>query len=229
MIRWSLLKINWNEIWEELKSVLSGKTFDTLLPPIVFAIVNMIFGLQVAVITALSMAVLIGVLRLLRKEKWHYSLAGFLAVGLASGLALLTRNATSYFIPAIISSAILVLAAVFSIIIGKPLAAWASHLTRGWPLDWFWREDIKPAYTEVTWVWALFFTIRLGFQVLLFFQGDTGKLAWANTVLGWPVTILVLVISYVYGIWRLRKLGGPGVDEYQEDTKPPWKGQTRGF
>ncbi|MDF1520736.1 MAG: DUF3159 domain-containing protein [Brevefilum sp.] len=218
-----------DEIWEELKSVLSGKTFDTLLPPIVFAIVNGIFGLQTAVCVALGFAVLLGLLRVLRKQKWHYALGGLLAVSLAAGLALLTQNAASYFIPGMISSALLVLGAVLSVIIGKPLAAWASHLTRGWPLDWFWRKDVKPAYVEVTWMWAVFFAVRLGLQIILFRQGDASQLAWANTLLGWPVTIIVLVLSYIYGIWRLRNLGGPGVDEFQEGKDPPWKGQTRGF
>ena len=223
------MNINFKEIWEELKSVLSGKTFDALLPPIFFAIVNGIFGLQPAVFAALGLSVLLGLLRLIRKEKWHYALGGLLAVSLAAGLALLTRNAVSYFIPGIISSGLLVLGAVLSNIIGKPLAAWASHLTRGWPLDWFWRKDVKPAYTEVTWMWAFFFAIRLSLQILLFVEGDAAQLAWANTLLGWPVTIVVLVISYLYGIWRLRKLGGPGVDEYEEGKEPPWEGQKRGF
>jgi hypothetical protein len=218
-----------NEIWEEIKSVLSGKTFDTLLPPIVFAIVNGIFGLETAVVVALGLAVLLGLLRVLRKQKWHYALGGLLAVSLAAGLALLTQNAASYFIPGMISSGLLVLGAVLSVVIGKPLAAWASHLTRGWPLDWFWRKDVKPAYIEVTWMWAVFFSVRLSLQIILFQQGDASQLAWANTLLGWPVTIFVLVLSYIYGIWRLRNLNGPGVDEYQEGKDPPWEGQTRGF
>jgi hypothetical protein len=223
------LNKKFDEIWEELKSVLSGKTFDALLPPIVFAIANGIFGLQTAVFVAIGLAVLLGLLRVIRKQKWHYALGGLLAVSLAAGLALLTQNAASYFIPGMISSGLLVLGAVLSVIIGKPLAAWASHLTRGWPLDWFWRKDVKPAYVEVTWMWAVFFALRLGLQIILFRQGDAAQLAWANTLLGWPVTIIVLVLSYIYGIWRLRNLGGPGVDEYQEGKDPPWEGQTRGF
>jgi hypothetical protein len=39
----------------------------------------------------------------------------------------------------------------------------------------------------------------------------------------------VLAVSYVYGIWRLRKLGGPGVEEFESGKEPPWDGQTRGF
>ena len=217
------------EIWEELKSVLSGKTFDAILPPIIYAIVDAIFGLPVAVIAAVGVALLLGVVRLLRKQAWQYAFGGLIAVGIAAGLALLTQNAANYFIPGLISSGVLLVLAMLSLVVGKPLAAWASHLTRGWPLDWFLRTDVKPAYREVTWMWLLFIAGRFVIQLSLFQQGQTGQLAWANTLLGWPVTIVVLVVSYIYGIWRLRKLGGPGVEEYQAGKEPPWKGQTRGF
>jgi len=50
-----------------------------------------------------------------------------------------------------------------------------------------------------------------------------------NTLLGFPVTIAVLVLSYVYGIWRLKQLGGPGIDEFRAHAPKPWRGQTRGF
>ena len=223
------MKINFQEIWEELKSVLSGTTIDALLPPILFAIVNGLFGLEAAIISALGLAVVLGILRLIRKQSWGYALGGILGVALAAGLALLTREAASYFIPAMITSALLVLAALISNLIGKPLAAWVSHLTRGWPLEWFWRVDVKPAYREVTWFWAFFFALRLGLQIYLYLEGQAGTLAWANTLLGWPVTIIVLVVSYIYGIWRLRKLGGPGVEEFEEGKEPPWEGQKRGF
>ena len=217
------------EIWEELKSVLSGKTVDAVLPPLVYALFNAIFGLEIAVIAALTLAVALGVGRLLKQQDWKYALGGIAGVGLAAGLALLTRNAVSYFIPAMVSSGVLLLGSVISLILGKPLAVWASHLTRGWPLEWFWRKDVKPAYVEVTWMWTAFIAMRLVLQIFLYVRGEAATLAWANTLLGWPVTIIILVVSYLYGIWRLRRLGGPGVDEFAERKEPPWRGQTRGF
>jgi hypothetical protein len=217
------------EIGEELKSVLSGRTMDALLPPLLFVIANGFFRLEIAVIGALGLAVLLTGLRIIKGQPWYYALGGLLGVGLAAGLALLTRDAASYFIPAIIGSGLVVLVMTISSLVGKPLAAWLSHLTRGWPLDWFWRDDVKPAYQEVTWVWALLTAMRLAIQVLLFQRGDAAALGWANVLLGWPVTIAVLVLSYIYGIWRLRQLGGPGVHEFREGKEPPWEGQTRGF
>lgn len=217
------------EIFEELKSVLSGKTIDAILPPIVYVIVNAVFGLPPAVIAAVLFATALGAIRIFKGQKWVYALGGLLGVGIAAGLALLTRNAASYFIPAMVSSGVFLIGAVVSNLIGKPLAAWLSHLTRSWPLDWFWRSDVLPAYREVTWVWGLFFAMRLTVQYMLFQQGQAETLAWANTFQGWPVTILVLVLSYIYGIWRLRKLGGPGIEEFEMGKQPPWQGQTRGF
>ncbi len=32
----------------------------------------------------------------------------------------------------------LLASALFSLILNKPMAAWVSHLSRGWPLEWFW-------------------------------------------------------------------------------------------
>jgi hypothetical protein len=217
------------EILDELKSVLSGSTIDAVLPPLVYVVANTIFGLEAAVLTAIVFAILLGVIRIIRKQPWGYAIGGIAGVALAAGLALITRNAASYFIPAILTSGLFVLVTVISNIIGKPLAAWLSHITRGWPLAWFWRKDVKPAYLEVTWMWGFFFAMRLSVQIFLFIQGDAATIAWMNTLLGWPVTIIILVVSYIFGIWRLRKLSGPGVDEFEDGKSPPWRGQTRGF
>jgi hypothetical protein len=223
------LKSKGMELLEELKSVISGKTIDALLPPLVFVLVNSTVGLETAAVSAVVFALLIGLLRLLRRQTLSYAFGGLIMVILAAALAFLTRDAANYFIPAIAGSALLLAAALVSLLVGKPLAAWASHLTRGWPLDWFWRSDIKPAYVEVTWFWAMILLGRLAVQVLLYLAGDAARLAWANVLLGWPVTIPILILTYIYGLWRLRRLGGPGVEEYRLGKEPPWQGQTRGF
>ncbi len=223
------MKSNLSEIGQELKSILTGKTLDALILPLVFALTNAAFGLTVGAITALGLSLVLGVRRIIKKQPWGYSLAGMVLVGIAVGLTLLTQDAINYFLPALVTSAFMILAAGISLLIGKPLAAWASHLTRGWPRDWFWRKDILPAYREVTFAWLVFFIARFGLQLTLFLKGQLSALTWIETLLGWPVTLLVLVLSYIYGVWRLRRLGGPGVEEYIAGSTPPWKGQTRGF
>ncbi len=217
------------EILEELKAVGSAKTLDALLPPLLFVLINSLFSLDPAVFAAFSLALLLGISRLVRRQPWQYALGGLLGVIIAAGFAYLTRSAVSYFIPALVGSILLLALALVSLFVGKPLAAWASHLTRGWPLEWFWRSDIKPAYREVTIFWATLLAMRLAVQITLFRGGDAAKLAWTNTLLGWPFTVIVLILTYLYGLWRLRSLGGPGVDEFREGKEPPWRGQLRGF
>ncbi|MFH5882346.1 DUF3159 domain-containing protein [Liberiplasma polymorphum] len=217
------------ELLDELKQVTSGKTLDALLPPFLFVIFNALFELNIAAIVAVSVAFIIVLFRVLTKKKSVYAFFGFFTVVFAASLAYIAQNATNYFLPGIIGSFVLFIVALISLIFRKPMAAYASHLTRGWQIEWFWRKDVIPAYMEVTVLWALFFLFRLVIQGVLYLQDDVVRLVWMNTLLGFPVTILVLITSYVYGIWRLRKLGGPGVDEFIEGKNPPWKGQTRGF
>ncbi|MFW6281039.1 MAG: DUF3159 domain-containing protein [Halanaerobium sp.] len=221
--------VNKEEILEELRSIFLNKTFDAILPPLVYAVINSIFGLIPAVILAVFTALFNFSRRIIKKENWKYSLGGLVGVIFASSLAYLSNNASSYFIPALTSSSLFLLTAVITLLTGKPLAAWASHLSRGWPLEWFWRDDVKPAYREVTIFWAVYFALRLTIQINLFFSDAVLNLAWVNIILGWPAITVVLVISYIYGIWRLNNLGGPGVDEFKQDKKPPWDGQKRGF
>ncbi len=217
------------EIIQELRSVLSGKTLDAVLPPLLFIIINGQFGLLSAVFGAGLTAFGFGVLCITRKQSWGYAFGGLVSVILAGSMALIADNATNYFLPGIISNAFILLLAIVSLVVDKPMAAYASHISRGWKLDWFWLKSIKPAYREVTWIWTIFFLMRTTIQLTLYSQNDVSQLGWANTLMGLPTTIIILVLSYIYGIWRLKTLNGPGIDEYIANKEAPYRGQNRGF
>jgi hypothetical protein len=220
-----------NELLEELRTVFSGpaKTMDTIIPPLLYALVNMLVGLYPATVAALVFAALLTAFRLIRKQSWLYAFSGLALTFLAAGLAWYTQNAASFFLPDLLTSGFLLAAALLSIWAGKPLAAWSSHLTRAWPKEWYWLPNIRPAYTEVTWMWAALIAARLIVQYTLYQQANVSLLAWVSGLLGWPVTIAALVVSYLYGIWRLAKLGGPSVEEYLSKQPAPWKSQRKGF
>jgi hypothetical protein len=130
---------------------------DAIIPPFVYLIVNGQFGLLAAVLSASSVALAFGLYRLKQKQSWGYALGGLVSILLAGALALIADNATNYFLPGIISNALILVIAVITLVIDKPMAAYVSHLTRGWKLQWFWLKEIKPAYREVTWMWTMFF------------------------------------------------------------------------
>ncbi len=219
------------ELLQEFRTVFSGRTntADAVLPPLLYALVNMLAGLVPAALSALVLAAILTVLRFVRKQSWYYALSGLAVTLFAAGLAWYTQNAASFFLPELLSSATLLAAALLSILVGKPLAAWSSHLARAWPKEWYWLPKICPAYTQVTWMWTVFIAVRLAAQYALYQQGNVNLLGWSNILLGWPVTIVVLVVSYLYGIWRLSKLGGPSVEEFLSHQPAPWKGQMKGF
>ena len=217
------------ELIEELQSVISGKTLDALIPPLLFVLLNNRVDLPLASLISGISALSLSLIRIFLKQRWQYAFGGLLGVLVASGFSYITGNASNYFLPGIISNIFLLLLILLSLLFDKPLAAWASHLSRGWSLEWFWRSDIKPAYREVTWIWALLLLMRVVVLVVLFISGDVTRLFIWRTVLGWPLTIGVLLISYIYGIWRLHRLRGPGIEEFISGKFPPYKGQTRGF
>jgi hypothetical protein len=220
-----------NELLQEFRTVFSGRanTVDTIIPPLLYALVNMLAGLVPAALSAIVLAAILTVLRLIRKQSWHYALSGLVLTLFAAGLAWFSQNAASFFLPDLLASATLLAATLLSIWARKPLAAWSSHLTRAWPKEWYWLPNIRPAYTEVTWIWATFIAVRLSAEYALYQLGNVNLLGWTNILLGWPVTIVVLVISYFYGIWRLAKLEGPSVEEFLSHQPAPWKGQRKGF
>jgi hypothetical protein len=220
-----------SEIVEELRMVLAGRSsfLDSLLPPLLFVLLNAIWGVQVAIWASLGLAVIIAIYRLLRRQSLLYALGGAGGVALAVAVAYLLGRAEGFFLPTMVSGGLTVLLCLVSVLVGRPIVAFTSFVARRWPLDWYWHPKIRPAYSEVTWMWVVFFGLRLLLQFNLFQQEAASLLGIVQFLTGWPATIILLIISYLYGTWRLRNLGGPSVEEFKSGTEPPWEGQQRGF
>jgi len=219
------------EILEELRLVLAGRSLivDTILPPIVFILVNGLFGFRNAMWSALGLALVIAVLRLLRGQSALYALGGVAGTLLAILISILLGRSEGFFLPGIFTNGLTVILCLLSVLLKRPLVAWTSYLTRRWPLGWYWHPQVRPAYSEVTLAWALFFALRFVLQLNLFQNQQEGLLALVNFLVGWPAILVLLIASYLYGIWRLGLLKGPSVEEYKAHKSPPWEGQHRGF
>ncbi len=218
------------ELLDEFRTV-TGKVglLDTILPPILFLLLNGLAGFTAAMFGALGLSALIAILRLRRGQSLLYALAGLGSVGLAIALALLLGRSEGFFLPGIVNGGLTVALALVSLLIRKPMVAWTSYLARRWPLNWYWHDQVRPAYSEVTVVWLLYFAAKLFWQVSLFQGNAVDELTLVNTLTGWPATILLLILSYLYGTWRLAQLRGPSVEEFRNDAPAPWLGQRRGF
>lgn len=219
------------ELAEEFRTVFVGRSnmTDSILPPILFVVINALTRLQYAIWSSLAVALLITMVRLARHDPIRNALGGLGAVILAVLVAQLLGRAEGFFLPAIVTGGLTFIVCVVSVLARRPMVAWTSHLARRWPLRWYWHPRVRPAYDEVTWMWALFFAIRWALQMALFQGAAPEVLAIVNVAMGWPATIALLAVSYLYGTWRLREMRGPSVEEFKEGAEPPWTGQRRGF
>ncbi len=219
------------ELTDEFSSVVlgEGNLLDTVIPTVVFLMVNALWGLTWAMWTSLAMAIMLTSMRLRRRQPLQYAVGGTFGVLAAMVIAKLAGRKEAYFLPGILSGALATVGALGSVLVGRPLVAWTSHLARPWPREWYWHARVRPAYSEVTLAWGMVFGLRLWLQVLLLRRAELGSFAALNVLGGWPTTLALLVLSYLYGTWRLKRLGGPSVDEFRTGAAPPWKGQQRGF
>lgn len=219
------------ELIEEFKSVFSGSNslLDSFLPPLLFLVINTLFGFQQAFWASLGIGIAIAILRLLRRQKIAFALGGLGAALFAIGLRYFLNSSKAYFLPTLINDSLIMLALFVSIIVNRPAVAFTSALTRRWPLNWYWHERIKPAYAEVTYFWVVYYALKLIILYMIYRQGNLYRLAIINFISGWPALILLLIISYIYGQKRLRNLKGPSVQEFIQNIPPPWQSQKRGF
>jgi len=221
-----------SELRDELKLVFSGRgagILDALLPFLVYFITNRFASLTLALVFSAGAALLIFLWRLIKKQSPGFALGGLGTALLAGLLAYLGGTDGGYYLPGFITGGLAVLACFASVILKRPIAAYSSHLTRRWPLEWYWHDQVRPAYSAVSIIWGVAFVLRLALELVLYSQGKIYVLGMVRFIMGWPFTVLLLVASYLYGQKRLQTLAGPGVEEFKAGARAPWEGQRKGF
>jgi hypothetical protein len=220
-----------SELIDEFRTVVLGRggVLDVMLPPLAFLLANVLAGSSAAMVAALLTAGGLVLFRLLRHQSVVYALFGLGASLLALILAQVLQRAEVFFLPDMITNLALAVGSLLSVAVRRPLVAWTSHVVRRWPREWYWHPRVLPAYSEVTLAWAGYFLAQALVQLSVFQLRDAAYLAALGLFTGWPATVVLLVLTYLYGTWRLARLAGPSVDEFRTQASPPWTGQRRGF
>ena len=224
-------QINIAEIKEELSSMFAGRRnlIDTILPPLLFVIINEFVGFDAAMWSSLIVAAVLAVYRTIRGQSVFSAFGGVAGVLIAVLAAKWIGRDESYFLPGILSNVFWVVVFGISMLVGRPVLALGSYFLRRWPIEWYWHPRVRPAYMEISLIWLVMLSGRTMLQVYLYNNQAVGELAMLTLFTGAPMTVALLVLSYIYGKWRLKQLKGPSVQEYQSGTLPPWEGQRRGF
>lgn len=181
-------------------------------PSITFVIAYAVadVGLTSALLVALAVAAAVAATRLWRRESLRHVLGGLAAVALAAAVAARTGRAEDYFLPSLLAN----LAAAL---------IWAASIVAGWPLLGVivgaavgqrtrWRSDplLVLAYSRASWIWAVSFVVRAGVMTPLYLSGQVLALGVVKVVLGWPMVMVVIWLSWLV-IRRTLPPGHPGI------------------
>lgn len=173
----------------------------TVLPVVVFVLLNSVAGLQVAIWSALGSAVLIGVWRLARRERLQPAVSGVLGVGVCALIAYRTGEARGFFLYGIWFSLVAGLGCVVSIVLRWPLIGvlWSAVNSSGF--GWRSSHRVLRSYQIATAVWSVFFLARFGVQQWLYDADETGWLGATRLLMGLPLTAVALGLT----IWLVRR------------------------
>lgn len=223
------LRKNYKNLVKEFQDLpIANENFvDAIIAPIFFVLTARFFALNTAIIATGSIVLVILLYRLLKKESLRHAFYGVVGTLVALGIATLQGSTSGFFLPGIIRDLSVASLGFISILIGKPFTIYTSKYIRGWPNDWFMHKKVKPAYREVAIIWTLFLGLKGLLQIYFFNSPEILiliKLGTSN-----QTTLLLLVLTYLYGQKRLRKLEGPSVEEFNNKIPPPWTSQQSGF
>jgi Protein of unknown function (DUF3159) len=174
----------------------SGLIYSSL-PVLVFVSVSSLAGLIPAIIAALSMAALIMVWRLVRRESAQPAVSGFIGVGVCALIAYVMGESKGYFLLGIWSS--LVWASVFalSVLIRRPVVGYIWGWVTGHDRGWRQVRRAVVAFDIATITWVLVFGSRFVVQQHLYEADQTGWLGMARIAMGWPLTALAALATYL--------------------------------
>lgn len=175
---------------------ISGLIYSSL-PIVIFVIASSVSGLLVAIGSALGAAALVLLWRLIRRESTQPAISGFFGVAVCALIAYLVGQSKGYFLLGIWMSLFWAVVFAASVLIRRPavgfLWSWASGRDRSW------REVPRAVYAFdiATLGWTLVFGARFVVQHMLYDADKTGWLGVARIGMGWPLTAMAALATYV--------------------------------
>ncbi|WP_024441568.1 DUF3159 domain-containing protein [Mycobacterium sp. UM_WGJ] len=175
---------------------LAGVIYSSL-PIVVFVPTSNLFGLRAAVLAALGVAAAVLVWRLIRKQSSQPAISGFFGVAVCTLIAYLMGDSKGYFLLGIWTSLVWAVVFAASILIRRPAVGYIWSWASGQPQTWRELRSAIYAYDLATLTWALVFGSRFVVQRLLYNADQTGWLGVARIAMGWPLTAVAAVVTYL--------------------------------
>ncbi len=189
----------------------SGVVYSSL-PVVIFVAVSSLSGLLPAIVAALGVAALVLLWRLIRRDSTQPAFSGFAGVAVCALIAYVVGESKGYFLLGIWISLLWAVVFAASVVIRRPLVGYAWSWATG--RDRRWRNVPRAVYAfdAASLCWVLVFGARFVVQRLLYDADQTGWLATARIGMGWPLTALAALVTYVAIKGAQRAMAGAADD-----------------
>lgn len=167
------------------------------LPVAILVPVSTAFGLLPAILSALAVAAAILFWRLFRRDSVQPAVAGFFGVGVSALIAWIVGASKGYFLLGIWTS--LLWASVFaaSVLIRRPVVGYVWSWVNGHDRSWRASRRAVLAFDLATLTWVVVFGARFAVQHHLYDADQTGLLGVARIAMGWPLTAIAALVTYL--------------------------------
>ena len=183
-------------IRHRLSAALGGwrGSLETALPTIAFVVLwSWRQDLRQAVWTAVAVAVVLAVVRLVQRSSLQHVFGAVLATGIAAFFAMRSGKAEDAFLPGMLLSGAYLVGTLVSILVRWPVVGFlvGAGDPRAAEDPFAWRRDagMVRVCSRLTWVLVALYVVRLSIQVPLYLAGQVAALGAAKIVLGWPLWI----------------------------------------
>ncbi|ONI79404.1 hypothetical protein ALI144C_26675 [Actinosynnema sp. ALI-1.44] len=187
-------------LWEQMGGMVGF--ISASIPVAVFVIVNWATSLGPAIWSAVGVAVLIAVVRIIRKEQLMPAVSGIFGVAIAAFIAYRVGEAKGFFLYGIWVSGVLGASFLISIFARWPLVGVIWSTLNGHGLGW--RKDLRSRrdYDIATAAWTVVFAARVIVQQWLYNTDETTLLGIARIAMGYPLTAIALLVT----VWAVRRV-----------------------
>ena len=180
---------------------LGGKKglLDSGLPALVFLIAfNVGKDLQRAATAAIITALVLAILRLVKKDTLQHVISGLIGVVFCAFLARKTGSAVDYYLPGLIINTVYGSVYLITNLFRFPILGLVLGPILGENLHWRKVAERKRAYIKASWLLVGLFAFRLIVQYPLYKTGNLNALGTARLAMGYP-----LYAAVAWGCWLI--------------------------
>jgi len=196
-----------NQDKETVIKALGGKKglIDSGLPSVIFLVAfNVKHDLRQAIVAALSLSIVLAIIRLAKKDTIQHSVSGILGVLICAYFANRSGNASDFYIPKLLTNLAYGTAYLVANLVGWPLLGIVLGPLLGENFEWRKNPERKKVYTRASWIWVAMFFSRIAVQYPIYRSGNVNLLGTVNLAMGYP-----LFFAAAYGSWLVIKTAPP--------------------